>query len=356
MALPLITFGMIVLNGEPFLRYSLRSLYPFAHQIIVVEGASPDAKNIATSTGHSTDNTLATLRDFKRSEDPQDKLIIVTAEDEGYDNGFWPGEKDEQSNAYAKRATGDYLWQVDSDEFYRPQDVEKILRLLETSPQVTAVSFPMITFWGGLQYWVDGWYLRRGASEYHRLFKWGPGYRYVTHRPPTVCNENGTDLRKLRWLRKSDLLRMGIHLYHYSLLFPRQVYEKCDYYGSAKWAERSKALSWANENFMELKHPYRVHNVYEYPSWLNRFGGEHPPQIYQMYRDLENGALAEKRRQNEDIEGLLSSFFYVLGRLFLEVLDYPDRLVQFARRGIFGLEAFLKPYWRILRNAFRRVF
>jgi hypothetical protein len=40
---PLISFGMIVLNGEPFLRYNLRVLYPFAHQIIVVEGpaASP---------------------------------------------------------------------------------------------------------------------------------------------------------------------------------------------------------------------------------------------------------------------------------------------------------------------------
>ena len=28
--LPRITFGMIVLNGEPFLEYNLRSLYPFA--------------------------------------------------------------------------------------------------------------------------------------------------------------------------------------------------------------------------------------------------------------------------------------------------------------------------------------
>lgn len=37
---PRITFGMIVLNGEPFTRYNLRALYPFAHEIIVVEGAA----------------------------------------------------------------------------------------------------------------------------------------------------------------------------------------------------------------------------------------------------------------------------------------------------------------------------
>ena len=36
---PRITFGIIVLNGEPFVRYNLRSLYHFAHEIIVVEGA-----------------------------------------------------------------------------------------------------------------------------------------------------------------------------------------------------------------------------------------------------------------------------------------------------------------------------
>ena len=48
-------------------------------------------------------------------------MTLVTAEDEGHPDGFWPGEKDEQSRAYASRATGDYLWQVDVDEFYRPE-------------------------------------------------------------------------------------------------------------------------------------------------------------------------------------------------------------------------------------------
>lgn len=343
---------MIVLNGEPFLRYNLRSLYPFAHQIIVVEGAAPDAKNIATSTGHSTDSTLVTLRDFKRSEDPHGKLLIVTAEDEGHENGFWSGEKDEQSKAYAKRATGDYLWQVDSDEFYKPKDMQKIISLLESNPQITAVSFPMITFWGGLSYWVDGWYLRRGASEYHRLFKWGTGYQYVTHRPPTVHDRDGRDLRKLIWLRRVDLLRIGIHLYHYSLLFPRQVYEKSEYYDSAKWAMRTRALSWANENFMELKHPYRVHNVYDYPSWLNRFNGSHPPQILDMFEDIKEGRLIEKLRQTDDVERLLSSLLYKLGGLVLIFGDYPDRVAKLM------LNTFWVSFWKmrdILRFVFKAV-
>ncbi len=85
--LPRVTFGMIVLNGEPFVRYNLRALYPFAHQIIVVEGAAPAAAKIATPEGHSSDGTLETLMDFKVQEDPEGKLIIVTAEDEGHPNG-----------------------------------------------------------------------------------------------------------------------------------------------------------------------------------------------------------------------------------------------------------------------------
>mgnify|MGYP006932098584 CR=1 FL=1 len=50
---PKITFGIIVLNGEPFTRYCIRALYPHAHQIIVVEGALEKARSIATPDGHS---------------------------------------------------------------------------------------------------------------------------------------------------------------------------------------------------------------------------------------------------------------------------------------------------------------
>ena len=72
-----ITFGIIVLNGEPFTRYNLRALYPFAHEIIVAEGASSKAACVATPEGHSTDGTLEILRQFKEKGDPDNKLTIV---------------------------------------------------------------------------------------------------------------------------------------------------------------------------------------------------------------------------------------------------------------------------------------
>ena len=68
---PRISFGIIVLNGEPFIEACIRSLWPHAHEIIVVEGACPGAEMNATPTGHVRDHTVAVIerlqRDFTRS-------------------------------------------------------------------------------------------------------------------------------------------------------------------------------------------------------------------------------------------------------------------------------------------------
>jgi FkbM family methyltransferase len=320
---PRVSFGIIVLNGEPFTRYVLRSLYPFAHEIIVVEGASPAAVNIATPDGHSRDGTLAELRRFKAEEDPGGKVTIVTADDEGHPDGWWPGEKDEQSRAYAKRATGDYLWQVDIDELYRAEEMGRVMQMLRDDPTITAVTFKQTTFWGGLGYTVDGWYLRRGATYYHRLFKWGPGYTYAAHRPPTVLDPEGRDLRQGNWLQGETLAGLGIRLYHYSLLLPKQVIEKCDYYGRVTFTKRPAAVAWAHDAFLRLGRPYRVHNVYDYPSWLERYSGPHPEQVTLMMADLARDQPRELR-QTDDIERLLGSWWYGPGRRALIALDGVD--------------------------------
>lgn len=308
--LPRISFGIIVLNGEPFTRYCLRALYPYAHEIIVVEGACRDAAGIATADGHSIDGTLDSLRRFASEEDSEGKVRIVTRD------GFW-SEKNEQSQAYASIATGDYLWQVDIDEFYRHEDMVAVLEMLRSDPAITAVSFKQITFWGGFDYTVDGWYLRAGAEIYHRLFKWGPGYRYASHRPPTVQDAAGRDLRQIRYFDGYRLARDGIHMYHYSLVFPKQVHEKCNYYSRAKWAQREGAERWAEEVFQKLAQPYRVHNVYEYPSWLQHFRGHHPSAILQLKDDIESGRLEISTRRTDDIEDLLHSRRYQIGAAML---------------------------------------
>lgn len=327
---PLISFGIIVLNGEPFTKYCLRSLYPFAHEIIVVEGAVRGAAAMATADGHSRDGTLEALHEFKSEEDDLNKVSIIARE------GFW-NEKDEMSQAYAVRATGEYLWQVDIDEFYKSADIERIVAMLRDDPSISAVSFKQIQFWGGFSYFVDSWYLRMGGEVFHRVFRWGKDYQYLTHRPPTVLNEDGKDTRTLNWIDSHQMERQGIFLYHYSFVFPKQVAEKCEYYSKAEWAQRDKAIAWAENVFGRLRHPFRAHNVYEFPGWLERYSGDHPLEIENLRKDVNRGLFDLSVRPTDDIERLLHSYLYQMGRTIMKALGpkaaaYSERRRLWQRR------------------------
>ncbi|MDY6796176.1 MAG: glycosyltransferase family A protein [Actinomycetota bacterium] len=327
---PRISFGMIVLNGQPFVPYNLEALYPFAHEIIVVEGATTGAASIADENGHSTDGTLDALFRFKECEDPEDKVRIITRE------GCWDG-KDAQSRAYAELATGDYLWQVDVDEFYSPDDMRTIVDMLDKDREITAVSFKQITFWGDFDTIADSWYLRRGADEYHRLFKWGEGYRYLKHRPPTVVDPSGRDMRTLKWVDGHQLAERHIYLYHYSLVFPELVKDKCLYYSQAGWDHSYEAIQWYEHCYMRLERPFRVHNVYRYPGWLERFKGKHPPEIQRLKRDIDDGFLRVETRDMEDARLLLESRWYRIARAAVRLMDPLERALHAAARGLLGL-------------------
>jgi hypothetical protein len=327
--IPKITFGIIVLNGEPFTRYCLRSIYPFAYEIIVVEGGHEDTRSVCTPDGHSVDGTLETLYRFKNEEDTENKLTIVTRD------GFWP-KRDElgnhrtpQSRAYAERATGDYLWQVDIDEFYKASDMTKIIEMLKENPSITAISFKQKSFWGDINYISDAVYLRRNAGGWHRIFKWGKDYRYLTHEPPTIVDENGTDMRAKLWIKGEKMARLGIFMYHYCLLFPWQVEQKVKVYTDEKPESFSEAIQWAENNYFRLGNPYRVHNVYKLPSWLIRFHGKHPEQVKLMMRDIKDRKIDAKLRRTDDIEEIVDSFGYKI-RIILIKIEAP--LKQFAKQ------------------------
>lgn len=309
---PKISFGIIVLNGEPFTKYCLRQIYPYAYQIIVVEGGSKKATNIAPA-GHSTDGTLEVLYEFKEKEDRDNKMQIIVKD------GFWK-DKDEQSQAYFKRATGDYLWQIDIDEFYKNEDIEKIKNLLASDPSIDTISFEQKCFWGSLNYLCDGVYLHLN-SEYHRIFKIGPGYQLVDHRPPTVIDSAGTDLRKKKWIRSKVTKKLGIYFYHYSLLFPKQVKEKCNYYVQPGETHHRGSENWFEQAYLKLGRPFTVHNVYKYPSWLLRYEGQHPKQIEKMRLDIQSGNMKVETRITNDVEQLLSSKKYSRLRSILILLN-----------------------------------
>jgi len=322
-----ISFGIIVLNGEPFTRYCIRALYPHAYEIIIAEGACEGARNVASPAGHSNDGTLDVLKELKEFEDPENKITIITAEDEGHTDGFWPGEKLEQCQAYARRAKGDYIWHVDIDEFYKDDDIRKIIQLLNDDNTISCISFNQIGFWGGFNYKVESWYFKRNLPEIFRIFKWGKGYKFISHRPPMVADEKNIDARSVRWIKAKDMKNQGIYMYHYSFVFPVQVFAKADYYSNSNWLSL-RANDWASLNFMKVTKPFRVFIIPDYPSWLQKYHGTHPLSIQQLINDIHNKLTIIEERETRDIEQLVNSQVYQFVSLLLNYFEPVDRLVQ----------------------------
>lgn len=315
-----ITFGIIVLNGEPFTRYCLRQIYPFAHEIIVVEGGSRHARDQAP-LGHSTDGTLEALKDFKEKEDSEHKVRIVSR------YGFW-NEKDEQSQAYAVRATGDYLWQIDIDEFYRQEDLNTVAGLLQRDRSINGVGFHWRNFWGSWDYEIESWTTRRHWERWggvRRVFKWGPGYSYRTHRPPTVVDHEGRNLHDTKWISGRETARLGIFCYHYGMVLEKQARQKVSYYQDM-WESHRNMGEWFRESFTEMRFPFRILHGTEEPSWLRPFTGAHPEELQKLIR--EKGE-AYRTGNTTRLAALCNATWYRVASRFLSVM-YPC----LARRGL----------------------
>nr|MBC8306419.1 glycosyltransferase [Pelagibacterales bacterium] len=231
-----IAFGMIVFNSDFVLREVLESIYPYAEQVLIAEGPVKywDDKGYTTST----DRTNEILESFP---DPYNKIKIV--------RGPYP-EKDDMCNKYIEHMNDDidYIWHVDADEIYKSEDIEKIIELLETN-KYTSVGFRCYSFYGGMDRYITGY---EENYEFMRLFKVYPGTTWLTHRPPTV--KHLENVKKLPDNHLSfEILdkEHGIRIYHYSYVFPRQVYEKISYYKDAVSKDNCR-----NNYFEEIYMPW----------------------------------------------------------------------------------------------------
>lgn len=210
-----IAFGMIVFNGNYVLRECLASVYPYATQILIAEGPVTYWQDQGFTT--STDGTNEMIGGFP---DPENKIKVVHGQFK---------EKDEQCQAYMKylRDDIDYIWNLDSDEIYKPNDIEKLIEILEKE-QYTSVGFKLISFYGGFDYYLTGF---EEKAETRRIFKVFPGSTWKTHRPPTIEYKVNITPKHLNFNTLAN--KTGIRMYHYSYVFPEQVRQKVQYYKAA---------------------------------------------------------------------------------------------------------------------------
>ena len=210
-----IAFGMIVFEGDYVLQECLEQVYPFAEQILIAEGPVDYWQRQGRTT--STDQTNNILDTFP---DPDNKIKIIHSQ-------F--SEKDEQCRAYMQMINEDidYIWNLDSDEVYKTEDLKKICQFLEAE-KPTSVGIRSCSFYGGLDHYLTGFELAK--DNFLRIFRVVQGCTWLTHRPPTIAYPPNTNIVRKHMDSESLYNSLGVQMYHYSYVFPDQVYKKVSYY------------------------------------------------------------------------------------------------------------------------------
>jgi hypothetical protein len=292
------SFGMIVFNGDYVLKQNLESLYPFAHQIIIVEGPVDYYRKLGYSS--STDDTIDIIESFP---DPDNKIRLI--------KGQWT-EKDDMCNAYATHLTGDYVWHIDCDELYKAEDMQKVIGYLDNhSDSCYSMSFKLRSFYGGFERYISGF---EENFEVHRIQKIIPGKsRWKTHRPPTmVWPPTGRLCRDMGHVDYHTTDSWGIRIYHYSHTFPKQVKAKMDYYKS--WGGSGIISNYWDKLFVpwmnakteqeKLQVEQPTLGVQEWvhqrrgPAFTAAFGGKHPDVIENSRKELEDRIQKERAELN----------------------------------------------------------
>jgi glycosyltransferase involved in cell wall biosynthesis/ADP-heptose:LPS heptosyltransferase len=271
---PKFSFVMIVLNGMPSIEYSLRSIYDFAHEIIIVEGAVENCMFAANPDGSSNDGTVEFIRAFS---DPQNKIKLI--------QGKWP-EKCEMQNEALKYVSGNYIWLIDSDEVYKSEDLGKIKQILQNDSSITQVNFIPDNFWKGFDYIFVSQKFFQTECHYRRVFKYTPGATFTTHRPPTmVWPGNTATTEQMNLLDGFKTRNTGIILYHYSYVWEKQVQQKIQLYNRYGWGKQWQLdlSKWYNECYHKWAPWNRDEIEAKYPIWTGDinshtepFNGTHP--------------------------------------------------------------------------------
>jgi len=284
-----IAFGMIVFEGDYVLKQCLEQIYEFASQILISEGPVLYWQKQGRTT--STDKTNKILDDFP---DPEKKIKIIHGQ-------FL--EKDDQCRAYMQYINDDidYIWNLDSDEIYKTEDLINIIDFLKKH-NPTSVGVQSCSFYGGFDNYLTGFELN--TDNFLRIFKYVKGATWLTHRPPTIKYPLNSNIVKKHIDSKTLYDSIGAQMYHYSYVFPDQVFKKINYYKDS--VSKQNCI---DNYFKEIYLPWVIGDVDEKLKIEKKYMGVHefkPSVRGECYTKKFN--LSHPESINRDIKILLEEF------------------------------------------------
>lgn len=275
---PIITVGLIVLNGATWLPAWYKTYRHFADQIVVVEGAdaeyfariNPNLRNqLITPDGHSTDETLSLLNEYA-DEGTVDFTIITT-------NRPWES-KNRMTLELSKHVEGNYLFEIDADEFYFQKHLRQIRQILCDNPYVGTWRIRPINFWKSGHYHTVP---QLGQScwwgDAPVLFKWSKGAQ-LFHRPRHV---------EPRFGHLEEYLPVPLHHFNYVREIDAQYktqYHRHPMENNQNWFE-DVWKRWSPNNRIDLERGIQVYGRAK--TEVCEYTGPHPRYIKPVLKQFE---------------------------------------------------------------------
>lgn len=249
-------FLTIVLNGEPFIRYHLDRFMalPFRWHWHLVEGVAslthdtswslanggsiPDELHI---DGLSCDGTTEYLDELARLH-PEHVTVYRKPRGE-----FWDGKLEMVAAPIASLNEECLLWQIDADELWTKEQICLMRQLFLDSAEKTAAFFYCNFFVGeNLLITTRGTYGNNPHSEWLRCWRFVSGSRWLSHEPPRLCRQKGSDawedLATINHFSHAETEAYGLCFQHFAYVTYEQLRFKEVYYGYQGAVERWEAL------------------------------------------------------------------------------------------------------------------
>lgn len=240
-----INFFTIVLNGQPFIRYHIEvfRLLPFPWHWHIVEGVA-DLKhdtswslssggridNSNHSKGLSNDGTTEYLDQLVLDYPNQ---VTIYRKPEGM---FWDGKREMVNAPLCNINEECLLWQVDVDELWTIEQIQKAHQLFLENPDKTAAFYWCWYFVGkNLIVSSRNCYSQNPQQEWLRTWRFRPGMHWAKHEPPVLVDSQNedciVDVAKANPFLHSETEQHGLSFQHFAYVMPEQLLFKETYYG-----------------------------------------------------------------------------------------------------------------------------
>ena len=249
-----VSFFIIVFEGADYLRECLTQLYPYAWEILVAEGA---VQLMADHKGYyrSQDGTLEILDTFP---DPEKKIKIFKIEKRPWK------DKAEMKHVLLKESEGHIIWQVDSDEFYKHDDIRMVIQEFIDDASLDLIESYAYHFWRDYDHCrMDG---KWGQCKFTRVWRKRGRLTWTYHDFP---HRDGKPYKSTNFKGKN----LGRIRYHYGYVREEEsVFDKIEFM-SMRDTQKNKVYHQEYNEWLEGKGD------------LREFEGEHPEAIQEKINE-----------------------------------------------------------------------